>query len=220
MNRRQGIEWKSKFVDLIIVIVGISIAFKLNTWHEDKLVRADEKAYLSSFYTEGMLNVEELAEVQKYSLSLKNDIDSLKSLLVSKKYKDPRIAVLSPQMMQFPSFKPITTTLDFIVSSGEFKYISEPLLRMEIVETYNSFEKTVKLEEILSEYISAFVMPVFFNKVQLSTGRLLEPGFYSKAEFENIVFGYDVLLTQLITSYGQSIEKARALNERLSKTKE
>ncbi len=36
------IEWKSKIADLLIVIIGISIAFQLNNWNESK--KSDEDA--------------------------------------------------------------------------------------------------------------------------------------------------------------------------------
>ncbi len=42
-KKRFKIDWKSKFIDLLIVIVGISIAFKLNTWNESNKANREIK---------------------------------------------------------------------------------------------------------------------------------------------------------------------------------
>lgn len=45
-KRKLKIDWKSKLIDLLIVIVGITIAFQLNTLNESKKSKTQEKDYL------------------------------------------------------------------------------------------------------------------------------------------------------------------------------
>ena len=58
-KHKSTIDWKSKFLDLLIVIIGITIAFKLNTWNESIKEHSELEIYLQSFQEETALNIED-----------------------------------------------------------------------------------------------------------------------------------------------------------------
>ena len=60
LNLNFKIDWQSKIIDLLIVIVGISIAFKLNTWNESIQSNIEFNNYLESFYEENSRNMSQL----------------------------------------------------------------------------------------------------------------------------------------------------------------
>jgi hypothetical protein len=66
MNKTK-IEWKNHFVELVVVFVGITLAFILNNWRESYKDKNLEKKYLASFYSD-----------------ISTDINSLDSLISSK----------------------------------------------------------------------------------------------------------------------------------------
>ena len=76
-KKKLKIDWKSKLIDLLIVIIGITIAFQLNNLNESNKSKAKEKDYLKSFYEENRDNESNLSLALEFALKTKNDIDSL-----------------------------------------------------------------------------------------------------------------------------------------------
>lgn len=211
-----NIDWKPKIIDLLIVIIGITIAFKLNTWNESITTNLEAKDYIESFYEENITNEANLVSALEFSESNKKDIDTLKQILLSKKYTDKRIKFLTASMMGLANYSPSLTTMENIKASGEFKLIKDIELRKRIINTYNSYNTTLKLENILSEYVNKYITPFFFENIRFSDFSSIHSDFIKEPLFENIVFGYDVLLGQQIKGYQDNLEKIKLLNEKLT----
>ena len=209
-------DWKSKIIDLFIVIIGITIAFKLNTWNESITTNLEAKDYIDSFYDENSTNETNLVYALEFSESNKKDIDTLKQILLSKNYTDKRIKILTASMMGLANFSPSLTTMENITASGEFKLIKDIELRKRIISTYNSYNTTSKLENLLSEYVNDYVTPFFFENVRFSDFSSIHSDFIKEPLFENIVFGYDVLLDQQIKGYQDNLEEIKLLNKKLT----
>ncbi len=181
------IDWKSKIVDLLIVIVGITIAFKLNTWNESIKTNLEAKNYIESFYEENLANETNLVSALEFSESSKKDIDTLKQILLSKNYTDNRIKTLTASMMGLANYSPSITTMENIKASGEFELIKEIELRKRLISTYNAYNTTLKLENLLSEYVNKYVTPFFFENVRFSDFSSIHSDFIKEPLFENIV---------------------------------
>jgi len=211
-----NIDWKSKIIDLLIVIVGISIAFKLNTWNETLKTDLQAKDYINSFYEENIANEANLASALQFSESNKKNIDSLKQILLSKKYAVERIKTLSASMMGVANYSPSIVTMENITASGEFELIKDIELRKQLISTYNTYNTTLKLESILSEYIDKYATPFFFENIRFSDFSSIHSDFIKDPLFENMVFGYDILLGQQIKGYQDNLVKIKLLNKKLT----
>lgn len=212
-----NIDWKSKIIDLLIVVVGISIAFKLNTWNASKKTELEAKNYIESFYEENVVNASSLVSALKYSELNKRNIDTLKQILLSKNYKDKRVKVLISSMMGMVDYNPSTITMENIMASGEFELIKDIELRKQIISTYYTYEGTSKLEELLINYINTYLTPFFFNNIRFSDFSSINADFIKDPLFENIVFGYEVLLNQQIEGYKVSLDEVKLLDVNLTR---
>jgi len=210
-----NIEWKSKVIDLLIVIIGITIAFQLNNWNESKKSDLEVKDYIESFYEENIDNEANLVSALEFSVSNKKNIDTLKQILLSKNYTDKRIKILTASMMGLAGYSPSITTMENITASGEFELIKDIELRKKIISTYNTYNTTLKLEGLLAEYVNTYVTPFFFDNVRFSDFSSIHSDFIKEPLFENIVFGYEVLLNQQIRGYQDNLKKIKLLNENL-----
>ncbi len=207
-----NIDWKSKIIDLVIVIVGITIAFQLNNWNESKSTESEVKNYMESFYVENNSNSSKLVSALEFANSNKRDIDTLIHILISKNYEDTRVKILTASMMGLADFNPSITTMENITASGEFDLIKDIELRKRLINTYNSYNTTLKLEKLLADYVNTYLTPFFFENVRFSDFSSINSNFIEKPLFENIVFGYEILLKQQIEGYKDNLEKIRLLN--------
>ena len=215
-KNKLNIDWKSKFIDLLIVIIGITIAFQLNNLNDSNKSKAKEKDYLKSFYEENRDNESSLSLAIEFTLKTKDDLDSLKQILLSKNYQDNRIKNLSGSMMALSDFKPSLITMENITASGDFELIGNFEYREKLIETYNSYQTTSQFEGLLSNYVNQYVTPFLFDHVRFSDFTPLKENFTENPVFENIVIGYDALLTQKLKGYENNMEKLRSLNQLLT----
>jgi len=119
-------------------------------------------------------------------------------------------------MMSLAQFNPTTLTMDNITASGEFDLIKDVELRKQLISTYESYNATKSLEDLLLEYVAKYPTPYFFENVKFSDFSSLGPDFIQDPLFENIVFGYQVLLAQQIKGYQDSLERINRLQKKLS----
>jgi hypothetical protein len=211
-----NVDWRSKFIDLLIVIIGISIAFKLNKWNESLKTELEAKEYIENFYNENKENQENLLSAIEFSEFNKKNIDTLKAFLLSKKYSDEKFKSLIASMMSMAKYSPSTTTMQNISASGEFNLIKDLELRESLIITYNTHKITATLETLISDYVNQYVTPFFIENVRFSDLNSLHSDYTKDPVFENIVFGYDILLSQLISGYKQNLEKVNLLNKKLA----
>ena len=215
-NKKLKIDWNSKLIDLLIVIIGITIAFQLNNLNESNKSKAKEKDYLKSFYEDNKDNESNLSLALEFTLKTKDDLDSLKQILLSKNYQDDRITNLTASMMALSDFKPSLITMENITASGDFELISDFEYREVLIDTYNSYQTSSQFEGLLSDYVNQYVTPFFFENIRFSDFTSLKENFIKNPEFENIVFGYDALLTQKLKGYEENIAKLKKLNQLLT----
>ncbi len=211
------VDWKSKFLDLLIVVIGITIAFNLNTWNLSIETNSKVNGYIQNFSTESKANLENLSAAIAFSEETHKDIDTLKNILLSKRYPDKRIVALTSRMMAMSAFASSTTTMENIKASGDFDLIKDMELRESIINTYNFYETTANLEKLLSDYINQYITPFFFENVRFSDFSSIHSDFVKEPAFENIVFGYEMLLNQLNNGYHENMKMQNSLNEKLNR---
>ncbi|MCR9182836.1 MAG: hypothetical protein NXH73_07915 [Flavobacteriaceae bacterium] len=211
------INWPEKVIDFLIVIFGITIAFQLNNWNEIRKSELKERNYIQSFYEENIDNETNLNNALSFSLSNKKNIDTLIHIIQSKNYSDRRIQTLLQSMLQISNFTPITTTMENITSSGEFELIKDIDLRKEIINSYNTHNTTLKLEGLLLDHLNDYVIPFYFENIRFADSHPLDKDLINTPLFENIVFGYSVLLNQQIEGYRNNLEKIISLKGKLDK---
>jgi len=210
-KKKFKINWRSKFIDLLIVIAGISIAFKLNTWNESNKANREIEDYLLSFQVESTNNKATLSAALEYSISIKKYLDSLKILLIKEDYGHENIKTYVSSLMGLSNFIPVTTTMDNITASGQFGLIKNAELKKRLIDTYKTYKSTIKMDDILMDYVDKYLTPYFFENVRFRDFSSINGDFINNPKFENIVFGYEVLLNQQIQHYENTLEEIDTL---------
>lgn len=218
-SRKMQIDWKSKFLDFLIVVIGITIAFKLNTWNESRKAATEEKSYLISFNEESIINENNLKEALEHSKLVMQEIENIKGPLLSKNYNDQDIKILIGSMISMANFTPITTTMDNISASGEFDLITDMELRKNLIITYDSFKTTSRLEKVLEDYVDKYLTPFLLQNYRLNDLSPINSENLQEPVFENIVIGYEALLQQKINGYEATLERLQSLNGHLKMVK-
>ncbi len=205
------INWLSKGVDLLIVILGITIAFNLNTWKDFRRNQSEAREYLKSFLDECQDNRTALQQNLEAGKQKQNQIDSLIDCLEDPTCPAQTIQKRSLNMLSLANKTRFTTTMDNITYSGDFSLIRDKALRKQILELYASYEGLDELEDFSLGYIKTYFGPLLLENRRAE--QLLSASFRSEMSYLALV--YRNLVIQQTDGYDLTIQKLDALIEAL-----
>ncbi len=210
------IEWKSKIIDLLIVIIGITLAFRLNNWSESKKQDSLLKNYVTSFNIENQSNIESLSNALDYSQLQLSKIDTLRQIMRKEAYDDMRLRQLSPSLLNTVNYKSSTITLENIKESGDFELIKDYKLRKKIITVYESLSELKEKESVLNDYVKTITRPYFFEKIRYRDFYPVDDeGMVKDHRYENMIIGYGILITRQIQAYNTTMAELEDLKQEL-----
>ncbi|MEO0895924.1 MAG: DUF6090 family protein [Bacteroidota bacterium] len=208
------INWKYALGEIIIVIIGISLAFLLNNWGESLKERKVKQLYLESLKSDIEVEMNHLSENQK-AINIK--LGQIRQLMPHMGRALPGRDSMGKKLFQIAnsiSFKPETNTYQTLVNSGDLKLIDKFELRRQIEQHYNQHQEIQnsykRLEHIHSSYLADFFV------YELDYGKLRQGNndFLDKPLLSNI-------LSSIMGAYMIALDANQSCmnsNERLLKT--
>ncbi|MCK8521639.1 hypothetical protein M0D21_08665 [Aquimarina sp. D1M17] len=212
-----NIEWRSKIVDLFIVIIGITLAFRLNAWSESKKQDDLLSTYLTSFDNENASNIMSLNEVLAASHEQLAKVDTLQHIMRIGNYADQRLSRWSPSLLNAINYKPTLITLESIKESGDFELIKNYELKRKIITAYESLVHLKEQELVLNDYVKNITRPYFFEKIRYRDFYPVDDeGLIRDHRFENIIIGYGLIMRNQIQGYDSVMVNLLNLKDELS----
>lgn len=181
------LKWKYAIGEILIVIIGISIAFALNNWKESNANERQKKQYLENL----VLDINE--EIKQLETNQKNVQDRLKKIQIVlpflgvKQGNRDSIARHIFKLAMPINFHPESTTYQTLVNSGDMKLINNFQLRRSLEEHY-AFHKQVtqnykRIEKIHERYLGDF----FIHEIDYKNMRNGDYAFLDKQLLSNII---------------------------------
>jgi hypothetical protein len=211
---RQKIDWKNHFVGLLVVVIGITIAFMLENWRQERADKELEQKYLLSFKTDlqydktGLDSI--IASVQNKIYLLRAFLGELSTGDVTHSRAEETIA----EMMKNHSFFPKTATYESVKNSGGMNTISDYKIKSLVVSYYTMNDELRLKEHVFFDYLQGFVLPFVYKNMDFLSGKIISGSAINNTAYRNIVAGYYALTEQNFEAY----KKYNAANEELLKS--
>jgi len=199
--KRNNVEWRNHLIELIVVFIGITLAFMLNSWRENAKNNQIEGQYLSSFHKEIAYSNAKLDTILKKNKVKIRYLTNAIELLKSDKLPSDSIMVVIAQMAQISLFIPKTNTYESIKNSGNFNIIENYEIRSKIIEYYESFEGKKLVEEYYKLYINNYIIPYFFENIDILNSKIMNKKGIESYRLNNLIVGYYQLLVQVVDTY-------------------
>ena len=137
------INWKYTVGEIVIVSVGILIAFAINTYSSNLKSKHDFKEYKNSLVADLNKNIENLDSVILHQNQKISNLNDVIVQIETAELDEDAIAFILIQERKSPTFYPIHGTFKSLVSHGDIELFSTPMKR-ELFNLYDSwYEKTV-----------------------------------------------------------------------------
>ena len=210
------INWLNHFIEVIVVIIGISIAFILNNWRENYSKKLVELKYIESFREDINIDFENLENVLEKDRQKKSHLERyIASLKMNAFNIDSTVSILSDMLTNY-NFNPQTSTYQAIISSAHINYVTNYELKKLIISYYKNFEELEQGETIYNMYVNNYVVPFVYDNLDLLENKIIDQSVLRQKKHRNLIVGYYALLMQKVTMYEDILSTNIVLKDKLS----
>lgn len=217
-DKIKEIDWFNYLIELLVVILGVSIAFMLDNWKENQKNLELEKNFLTSFHSEILKDKTNLDTLVVYEDSSLTNVSGLmqKYFENSTVTKDEKFYIVG-KMLTLNFFNTTTNTIEFVKSNGNFGIIKNYFLMEKIVEYYQNIEEKKYLEGFQTNYVNEISIPYINKNLDMFSQEFINDTKESSTEFKNVTLGYYVLAKQCY-EFDKKLQRLnKALLENLEK---
>lgn len=213
--KKNRINWLHQFVELIVVIIGISLAFMINRAHENHKAGRLEQKFLQSFYDDISKDSEQLSEILIREETTLKDINRLLAMLKkSSVHNDSLMGMLSKMSRYYPFFQN-ASTYESIKNSGNLNIISDYFLKEEIIKYYQRYEERKIQEQNFSSFLNSYFIPFLFENIDFEATKIVNMNIIRHYKFKNVLLGYQLLLKQNFLIHKSMHEASLALSKEI-----
>ncbi len=208
-------DYSGYFIDLAVVITGVTAAFLLNSAWEKLKSRKLERKYLDSFIDDIK---EDLSLAEETLDQNRKRYDRAKSYLeiLKEGQNNPEACLeIFKDIAAINQFSPKTSTYVSIVNSGNLSIIRDYKLKEKLFQYYQSFDEIKLREKILNDFTFDTAIPFIYKNIDLLNHRFIRDESIQCTDFTNIFIGYNALQTQLFNAYKDLKDSSEKLLEEL-----
>jgi len=219
MRGTKKIDWLNHFLEFIVVVIGILLAFQLNTCREEqkeeKLVNEHiENIIKESQFNQGNLKSSIANTERKISVA-----DTLLHAIVSNESLQ-KINGLSFQLLgEAPSYIK-KTAYNSLKDSGDIRFISDFELKNDLITLYEYYEWAAGMDQAAFSTFEDYYYPYTIKNFDLISASVQEEPVYKAKEFKNIISGYYYILKAKRNQNKETLEKIESFLKKQGVTNE
>ena len=206
------INWLDHLVGVFVVIFGVTIAFYLNNWSENRKLEKQEQDVLESL----------LIDLNEDSVNLITAIDTTKYLTMASgklisaikspdlRNTDSLIFYMLP-LYFFSPFTPQDATYKSLLSAGKLEIISDFSLRKSITNLYSKVYYEIAFFDE-SHRTEVFDLKIPYLHERVTIGRISpDDSIFNETMFLNLAYGTNYFFMRKLGSYNQAYQECLQL---------
>lgn len=211
------VNWKYAFGEILIVIIGITVAFALNNWSAGIKEKRLKQRYVESLQSDLQLDVDNLQTIvgkleARFSFIQQQLIPSIYTL---KPVTDTTINTFFA-MVDPLQFIPRTASFESLKYSGDLKLLEEVALRNMIFEHYDTYQYVEGEYDrhvlFAKDYLARYFMEnMDFSKLKTPEGLT----FLGDPYFKNLCFSFMGIHQQQLQAHKKALKSAKLLLKEL-----
>lgn len=208
-------DWRKLGFELIVVFLGVTAGFLLNSWRIDMQESRLQNKYLEGFLQDIDNNIEELENsIFQDSVWLSVAKPNLEKIR-DRNIRIDSAEVIMKYIIQISKVSLNRGTYLDIINSGNLNILSNYRLKSDLVDYYLHIEGVEFVDNYFTSYFNDFVMPFIFQEFNVLSGEFVDPGIIRTIRFSNVFAGYYSMVQQRKASYEKLLNKSVALKAHL-----
>ena len=162
-NRKK---WTAYFLELLVVIIGISIAFALENWSEKKRNTMNEINYLESLDKDISQDINEVQSILDSSKILVKNINELFGALYGYTSEEMVKNYHVTSAYSAPYFNSKDGTYISLLNSGTLRIIEDYELKSSIINLYNvHYDEILRQDDFIKNLVNNQIYPYMLSEV-------------------------------------------------------
>lgn len=197
---KRKIDWLNHFLEFVVVVIGILLAFQLNTCSSNRKEAKTIQTHLEQIDEETRFNIRsidrsiDLAELNKKKLdTIFQTIFSSKDLV--------KINRISIDLLNIGGVYLKKNAYSTIVQSGDIRFIKDLDKKQEIVALYEYYKWVENIDNLALDDFSDDYYPYIKEYFDIIGGIIQPEEVYVGKKFKNILGSYSHLLTMKLEKY-------------------
>jgi hypothetical protein len=182
-----NIDWKNHFIELLIVIIGISVAFWLNNLATINNEKKLEQIFIADLKADLLRDSTTLANNVRFNERKVEILLNGIQLMISDtehKYSDSLVNILGA-IGNYDFFVSESFTLVSLLQSGDIKLISSDKLKKELLRLLKIYELIDRNQNNLLQALDNNYFPMILSKMDMLTQQPTDPDFFYGLEVKN-----------------------------------
>jgi len=209
--------WKYYIIELLVVFVGVTAGFLLNTWRQENAKLELEQKYLTSFYNDVTFDEKNLDSL---IINSQMKADTLMKILKESGVKDIPLSKelaqkIVREIISIEWFSPSNDTYEDIKNSGNLNLIAEFKLKEKISSYYKFLIEVKNIEQLYKDHMNNYGFPILYKNYHLFKGEFINKKSYLSLEFTNMYLGVLALIQQNNRIYKEALGKNQGLKDEL-----
>ena len=216
VKKKKTFRWGDFFInkvfDLLIVILGVSIAFQLNNWKLQADQKSLERFYLESMITDLDKDIQECEEILK---SIQVDYSLVSGYLKKLGHPNPSVdslGIVIVGALGLETFNGNQGTYVTLLNSNGLSALEDRTISSQITEYYTHYVSIARFEKVYTDLL--YEQNKYFTQFcDYSNQKIIDPTVVEMVQTRNYFYIDKAQLNESIENYTEMIEKARVLKK-------
>ncbi len=207
--------WKEYFIELVIVIIGITVAFWLNNMAEASKESQLETKFINDIKSDLIRDSTNLDASFQFSERKLIKVEGILQLLITdseRQYQDSLFQSLNV-VGSYNFFFPESFTINSLLQSGDFKLLESDDLKKELLRLRWMYEIVERDQDNLTKALDENYYPKVLTEIDLITGEVENPEFFYGTQFKNWIVYVNNDTNNLKYQYGRALRQIRKILE-------
>ena len=182
--KNKGIIWRDHFIELVIVVIGIYIAFSLNNLDQNRKQRSVKNNYLAQISKDLAKDSLRLTYSIKYNTIKTKKLERGLELIRSNASVDSVFTYII-EIGNYDFFTPDNFTLNSMLQSGDFKLIERESTKIELLRLQKMYEFIDQMQANLLQALDENYFPMLLSNMDWTVYRPVVPEFFFGLEIKN-----------------------------------
>jgi ribosomal protein S17E len=200
MRGTRKIDWLNHFLEFVVVIVGILIAFQLNTCSQNKKEQQLVDRHIANIIEETEFNKNNFIYASKKVGEAIKTLDTLLTYIEEAKDLDS-INALSIEMLNLPITYIKRNSYNSLVESGDIRLVSNFELKEDVIQLYEFYSWAEGIDKVTAQTYNDYFLQYLIENLDLVTTKTQERSVYESKKFRNSLAVYSYHLRSRLAKY-------------------
>lgn len=203
MSKSKKIDWLNHLLGFTVVMIGILIAFQLNTFSENRKESKLVQEHINAIVSETEFNNKRMDYAINATQVLLTKLDSLMERVNASENLD-KANLLALQMLQLEPNYIKKNAYNSLIQTGDIRFIDDFNLKNDIVNLYEYYTWTDGVDEMTRQSFLDLYYPYVVDNLDLMGGKTQDAEIYTNKRFKNILSVYKFTLKARLRKFEET----------------